>query len=123
MSELRGACAAARPVVARMVGAIDKCLAIRLRAGQHVVPIRIDSHAVDHFALLIQRRLLEQITTKTREFDCVTVQIGEILSYRCSFGVVPGTLSDAVAGIHGWLIAASLRAEVGVPSAIAGAHR
>jgi len=60
------------------------------------VSIRIVSHAVDHFAFLIQRRLLEQITTETREFDCITVQIGEILRYRCSFGVVPGTLSDAV---------------------------
>ncbi len=71
--------------------------------------ISIVSHAVDHFALLIQRRLLEQITTETREFDCITVQIGEILRYRCPFGVVPGTLSDAVAGIHDWLVAASLR--------------
>src|SRR3981189_870545 len=105
MSELRGACATARPVVARVVGAIDKCLAVRLRAGQHVVSIRIVSHAVDHFAFLIERRLLEQITTKTREFDCVTVQIGETLRYRCSFGVVPGTRSDAVPCIHGGLVA------------------
>jgi hypothetical protein len=32
-------------------------------------------------------------------------------------------LSDAVTSIRGWLIAASLRAEVGMPSVIAGANR
>jgi hypothetical protein len=81
------------------------------------------SDAVDHRSFFIQRRLLEKIAAETREFDGVTVEIGEILSYGRSLGVVPGTLSDAVAGIHGWLIAASLRAEVGMPGVIAGANR
>ncbi len=123
MAELGGACAAARPVGARVVGAVGKRLAVWLRARQHIVLVGIVSDAVDHCALFIECRLLEKIAAETRKFECVTVQVGDTLSYRRSFGVVPRTLSDAVARIHGWLIAASLRAQIGVPSAIVGAYR
>jgi hypothetical protein len=122
MSELGSARAAARPVIASVIGAIGVRLAIRLRTRQHIVRVGSVSDAVDHRALFTQRRMLEKIAAETCELDRVTVQIGEILSDGRSLGVVPGTLPNAVAGIHGWLIAASLRAEVSVPGVITGAH-
>src|SRR5882762_187481 len=80
MSELGSARAAARPVVASVIGGIGVRLAIRLRTRQHIVRVGGVSDAVDHRALFIQRRLLKKIAAETGEFNRVPVEIGEILS-------------------------------------------
>src|ERR1017187_1702389 len=56
MADLGGAGAAAGPVVARVVGAVRIGAAVGLRAGQHVVPVGGVAGAVDHRALLVERR-------------------------------------------------------------------
>jgi hypothetical protein len=58
---------------------------------------------------------LVEIVAKAREFACVSVQFSEIASDHLSFGVVLRTLSDAIVGIHGGLIAFSLSAHIRVP--------
>src|SRR3989449_11332606 len=57
----RRALAAARPVLARPVLARRERGAVRLRAGQDVVHVRLIAAPVDGLALLAQRRLLVQL--------------------------------------------------------------
>src|SRR5262249_59115621 len=52
MSELRGALAVARPVVARVIGAVGVAAAVRLRTGQDVVLVGRVANAIHRRAVL-----------------------------------------------------------------------
>src|ERR1700731_2881355 len=119
MADLGCAGAAAGPVVARVVGAIRIGAAVGLRAGQHIVRVGGVACAVDYFALLVERRLLEQIATEPRELDRIAVELGEILGDRQLPGIVPGALPDPVAGIDGRLAGPGLSAQISVPNLVA----
>ncbi len=67
-------------------------------AGQNVVLIWRITPAVDNVAILSHRTLLAQV----HEF---AVQLIQVLCHHYSIGVVPGSKTDAVAGIDGWLAA------------------
>jgi hypothetical protein len=80
------------------------------------------ARAVPHLSLFIQRRLLEEITAETGFFQRISVQVRKI-PRNGGFRVIPRTLPDAITGIDGRLIAASLRAEIGVPGMISRSDR
>src|SRR5580704_8780491 len=96
MADLGGAGAAAGPVVAGMVGAVRVGTAVGLRAGQHVVRIGGVAGPVDKLALLVERRLLEQVAAQARELDRVAVELGQVGRDRQLLGIVPGPLPDPV---------------------------
>ena len=50
----------------------------------------------------------------------VSVQIGDAVGDEFPFGVVPGSVANAVAGVGGGLAGGGLRTKIGVPSAAAG---
>src|SRR5262249_35825545 len=120
MTELCGAGAAARPVLAGMIGAVGKRRAIELRTGQHVVTVRCVADAVDHLTLFGQRCLLGQVVAAARSLERVTVQICDALRDAGAFDVEPGTRTDAIARVDGGLGACSAGAEVSVPGPVAG---
>src|SRR5262245_22092912 len=87
--------------------------AVQLRAGQDIVAIGIVSSSVDYVALFGKRCLLAEIVL-------VTVEIGHVFRNPDPFGVIPGALPDAVAGMDSRLAAGCDTAEVGVPGPVAG---
>src|SRR5262245_1690676 len=83
---------AARPVVAGHVDVGRKRAAVHLRAGQDVVLVGRVAAALDHLALLVQRRLLVDL-------GVVAMQILDVLRDHHALGIVPGTAADAIARI------------------------
>ena len=86
--------------------------AVRLRAGEDVVPVRRVAAAVDHLALLGQRGLLADLVVGA-------VQIVDVLRDHLALGVLPRAVADAVAGVDG--CPGALRAQIGAPGLAAGA--
>ena len=74
VTELRGPGAVARPVLARVIGAVGERRPIQLRAGEHVVPVRRVSHAVVRFTFFGERGLLGEVVAA----DDVAVQVSDI---------------------------------------------
>src|SRR5262249_17234474 len=72
MADHRRALTALCPVAAGAVVAGREGGAVRLRAGEDVVHVRCVATAVDHLALLVQRRLLGDVVVRA-------VQLGDIL--------------------------------------------
>src|SRR5262245_44675080 len=99
------------PVAAGAVVAGRERAAVRLRAGQDVVPVRRVAAAVDHLAFFIERALLGELVVGA-------VQIVDVLRDRLALGVLPGAASDPVAGVDGTV---ALRAQIGAPGLAAGA--
>ena len=62
--------------------------------------------------LLGQRDLLAERVADARLLDRVAMQFGDVLGDALACGVVPGSVADPVARIHG---AGALRAQIGVP--------
>src|SRR5260370_25951869 len=79
MAELRSAGAAACPVLTGVVGGIGKSPAIRLRAREHIVLIRVVPKTVDRLALLGKRRLLCTSIALSRAFNPFAVRDALIL--------------------------------------------
>jgi len=80
------------------------------------VLVRLVASAVDRLALFVKRELLVNAVAVALN---VSMQIVDVLSDRGSLGVVPGTIANAIAGIHR-LIAGSGGAEISPPGPIAG---
>src|SRR5262245_40516842 len=80
---------AAGPVVAGREGP-----PIGLGSRQDVVAVRRVAAPVDGLALLVQRRLLADLVVGA-------VQVVHALRDRLALRVLPGTLADAVASVHG----------------------
>src|ERR1700730_6558036 len=107
MTDHRRALRAARPVLAGAVVSGRERRTVGLRSRQHVMPVRGIAAAVDDVALLAQRGLFGQVVG--------AVQLGDIPGDHDAFGILPGSLADAVARIHGWLTIDSLGREIGAP--------
>src|SRR5919108_416305 len=101
---------ALRPVAAGPVLAGWKRAAVRRGAGEDVVPVGRVAAAVDHLALLIERRLLGEMV--------VAMQLVDILGDDDALGVLPWAAPDAIARVDGLGAAHGLRAEVGAPGAV-----
>jgi len=110
MTNLRGACAVARPVVARVVRCVGKRASIRLRAGQDVVAGRQRvTDAVDEFALFGDCEFFVRLLPRPRFVQRVAMYFGlddrplepAAQIVRDPFlRVVPGTLADPVSRIN-----------------------
>src|SRR5262245_50131625 len=111
MSHHGGALGALGPVATGAVVARRERAAVRLRPGQHVVPVGRVGAAVDRLALLGERRLLADLVVRA-------VEVIDILRDHLALGVLPGSAADAVARVDG---VATLGAEIGPPRAAAGA--
>src|SRR5690606_18512778 len=106
-----------RPVVARVGerGALGQP-AVRVRARQDVVLVRLVADALHLFAALVEGRRLADVVAVAL---VVAVQVRDILSDQHTLGVVPGTRADAVARVHGRPAVLRRRAQVGAPRAVA----
>src|SRR6266487_3079444 len=71
MPELGGAGRPARPVAARVVGAVGVGAAVGLRAGEHVVLIRRVADTLDRLALFADGGRLVDVVAQTRLLDGV----------------------------------------------------
>src|SRR5215831_15447372 len=92
MAEHRNALGTACPVLASAIVGARERSTIRLRTGKHVMPGGRIANAVDAVTLLGQRRLLVEIVC--------AVKLSNIVSNDYAFGVLPGSLADAVACIY-----------------------
>src|SRR5262249_20286546 len=113
MADHGGALPALAPIAAGPVIARRKGAAVRLRAGQHVVPVGRVGAAVDRLALLAERRLLVDLVVGA-------VQVVDALRDHLALGVPPGPAPDAVARLDG---VCPLRAQIGVPGMAARPSR
>src|SRR5580692_8342832 len=113
VAEHGSAFGAAGPIAARAILAGRERRAVRLRAGQGVMPVGGVAPAIDDVAFFGKRSLLGQVI--------LAVQLGDILGDDDALGVGPGTFADAVASIGRRLAVGRLRAQIGVPSMAAGA--
>src|SRR5690606_31954189 len=114
MADHGGAVAAAGPVAAGAILPGRERGAVRLRAGQDVVPVRAVAAAVDYLAPLVERGLLVEVV--------VAVQLVDVLRNDHTLRVLPRSAPDAIARINR-LAAIGLSAEVGAPGAAARPHR
>ena len=125
MADLSGACAVARPVVARMVRRVGKGASIRLRAGQDVVAGRQGvTNAIDEFALFGQCEFFCQVAAAARFIQGVSVYFGlDERSVEPAAQIVrepllriePGTRSDTVSCVDGRLTGPGPSAQVRAP--------
>ena len=93
MAEHGGPLRAARVVLAGHVLVGRKGVAVRLRAGEDVVAVRLVAAAVDDLAFLRQIVFLVELVVGA-------VQIGDAGGDDHALGVHPRTLADAVARVH-----------------------
>src|SRR5690242_1044529 len=105
MTKHSGATRAAGPVIAGAVFPSREGAAVGGRSGQDIVAVRLFAAAVDHLTLLAEVGLLGDVVA-------VAMQIIDALGDHDALGVLPWTLADAVARVHG---AGPLGAEIGVP--------
>lgn len=100
------------PVTARHVWkeCASKGGAIRTRAGEDVMLVRLFAAAIDHPAVLIQRRLLVQVVVRG-------MQVIDALRDHDALGVVPRARADPLTRMHDVRIVefGALRAQVGPP--------
>src|SRR5262249_23631594 len=113
VTDHRGTLGAAGPVPTGAILAGGESLAVRLRAGQHVVIVRRIADAGDHGAALGQRRLRAELVV-------IAVQVIDVLRDHLALEVLPRALADAVASIDRLGATGRLRAEIGVPGLAAG---
>src|SRR5262245_60606247 len=99
-----GALRTARIILAGAIVASGKCRAIRLGAGEDIVPVRSIAATVSDLALFVQNCLLGHVVR--------TMQLSDVFRYRDAFCVSPRSLADAVAGIH---TVVALRRQIGAP--------
>ena len=79
VADLRGTRGAARPAVARVVGAIGVGAAVPFRSGKNfVLNRRRIADAVNHLPMLVARGLLEEIVAALRLDECISVKVGEV---------------------------------------------
>src|SRR5215475_9630482 len=114
MAHARAALSCAGPVIARHCA--RKCLAVSARSRQHVVGIRIVSTAIHWRPFFGKRVLLAKLVL-------VAVQIVNILRNDNALRVLPGTLADAIASVHGRLIPGCACAQVCPPGFVARSCR
>jgi len=115
MPDHRGTLRAACPIMAGLVVAGRKSAAVRLRAGQCIVPVGRIAAPVDDFALLRQRGLLSEIV--------VPVELVDILGDDRPFAVPPRPAPNPIAPIDRGLAIGHLRAEIGAPGVPARSNR
>src|SRR5947208_17198760 len=108
MADHGGALRAARPVLAGAIVAGRERGAVGLRSRQHVVAVRRVAAAVDDIALFAQCSLLAEIVAGA-------VEVGDVFGDHGALGVLPGSLADAVARIHGGLAVGGLRRQIRAP--------
>jgi diguanylate cyclase (GGDEF)-like protein len=106
---------AARPVLAGAIVARRKGRTVGLRSRQHVVPVRRIATAVDDIAFLGKRGLFGQIVG--------AVQLGDILGDHDALRILPRSLADAVARIHGGCSIGGLGRKISAPGFGARAGR
>src|SRR3954471_16013027 len=104
----RGALRAAGPVAAGAVFASREGLAVRRRAGEHVVAVRRKADAGNDETALGERR-------HRAELVVVAVQVVDAGRHDLALEVLPRALADAVASIGSRLAVGVLRREIGVP--------
>src|SRR5919109_4019984 len=115
MADHRGPVAAAGPVAAGPVLAGRERGAVRLRAGQDVVPVGAVAAAVDLLAVLVERGALVEVVG--------AVQLVDIGGDHCALGVLPRPLADPVARVLRGRAVRVLGAEIGAPGLAAGPDR
>lgn len=103
MSELRRSLAAARPVLAGVVGAVCICPAVWLTPCENVVHIGLVADAVHQLTLLIHGVVFRDEVPQARQFQCVAMQVFEVTRDHRSAGVVPWPFADPVPCIDGGL--------------------
>ena len=116
MAEHGGADGAARPITAGHVITSREGSAVRLRAGEDVVHVRLVAARVDGLALLAEAVFLA-------DFVVVAVQIVDIFCNHDAFGVLPWAFADPITGINPRLAVGRAGAQVGAPGVVAGAGR
>src|SRR5262245_41241886 len=106
----------ARPIVARQIEVARKYAALGRRAGHDVVIIRRVADTGDDGAALGQRCLHAELVV-------VAVQIVDVLRDDLALEVLPGAVSDPVAGVDWAALRTRIGAQVRAPSLAAGAGR
>src|SRR5262245_61347010 len=114
MAQARAALSYAGPVIARHCA--RKRLAVRPRSRQAVVRIWIVSTSIHRRPFFGKRVLLAKLVL-------VAVQIVNILRNDNALRVLPGTLADAIASVHGRLISQCACAQVCPPRFVARSCR
>src|SRR5687768_765991 len=108
----------ARVVVARHILASGECAAVRLRAGEDVVLVRLVADAIHELALLADRGQLIDPVAEARLLERIAVQFGGVSRNLLAARVEPGACADAIARVDG---VRTLRAQIRAPDAIARA--
>src|SRR5262249_36641875 len=90
--------------------------AVRLGAGQHVVPVRGVAAPVDHLALFVEGGLLGELVVGA-------VEVVHVLRDDGALGVLPRAAPDPIARVDARRAARTLRAEVRAPRVSGGPHR
>src|SRR5262249_28666228 len=80
------------------------------------------SKALDGLAFFGQNRSSGNVIAKARGIECVAMQVGDTLRHALSLGVVPGAITDTIAGIHRRLAIGCAGAEIGMPGSAACAR-
>src|SRR5580692_4431061 len=112
VTEHGSAFGAAGPIAARAILAGRERRAVRLRAGQGVMPVRRVAAAIDDVAFFGKRGLLGQVV--------LAMQLRDILGDDDALGIGPGAFADAIACIGCRLAVGCLGAQIGVPGMAAG---
>src|SRR5262249_27260578 len=108
----------ARPVAARVIGAVGEGGSIQLRSGEDVVLVRRIADALDRLAFFSQCGDLREIVAAPGHFERVAVQVGHALRDPSVLRVVPRTSADAIARVDGGLSARRARAQIRAPRAV-----
>src|SRR5688500_19060040 len=106
-----------------MIGAVGERTSVRLRARQDVVLVRLLAGPLDWLILFTEHRRPAQVVSEARGLDRVAMEVRHIRSDLSASRVVPGSLADAIPGVHGRLAARCARAEVCTPRPVAGPGR
>ena len=106
------------PVAASAILSRWKSGAVELGASENVVHVRTVARGpgVHPLTLFVERMLVVDSTV-------VVVQVVGVGPDYETLGVGPGAISDTVAGVDSRLSAGRLRAQIGSPRPVAGAHR
>lgn len=119
VTKLNGTIAAARVILAGMIGGVSVGSAIWFRTGDDVVLVRRSANAVDLRTLFGKVGGAMDVVAELAEFYRVTVQMSHVVGHDGAVGIGPRSIADAVASVDGGMVAFSLSAQVSSPGPIA----
>src|SRR5471032_2069805 len=124
VAQLRGTVGGAAGVVlARMAGSVGIGTAIRLRAGDDVMLVRLVARALHRLVLFGEDGGARQVVAETGGVQRIAMQVRHVARDHGAARVEPGPVADAVARIDSRLAVGSLRSQIRAPGLLAGADR